>query len=232
MSARRAWLASMLVLAAIAAAACTVPTDDEARPIDPARLLSPSNKINCTAAGVGVQTATVQVYLVSQQRELPFVESVDRIITNTPPTPYDALNALLNCLVTEEDRRRGLATAVPEDTQLLGLDPAPDQPGFFEVRLGPLPNRGAQKADDLDKVAVAQIFFTVTGPGLTEQVRGLRFSIAGNAVAVNTDKRTVGRGQFVERADFIASAPPTTTASPSTRTPTTSTLAPTTTRAG
>jgi len=211
-SACRALVTALLVLMM---AACTVPSDDEARPIDPARLVSASNKANCTAPGVGAESVTVNAYLVNQQREPPFVTPVDRVITDKPPTPYEALNALVNCRVTDDDRRNGLATSIPEGTELLGLDPVsvPGKDGVCEVRLGRLPNRGSQKADDLDKLAVAQIFFTVTGPGLTEQVSGLKFMIDGRPVAVNTDRRTVSQNDVVTRDDFLSSSPPPTTTS-------------------
>ncbi len=221
MIARRVLTCVSVAVVALATAACTVPSDNEARPIDPARLGSAeSNKINCTTRSVGAQTETVQAYLVSQSDEPPFVTPVDRIITKLPPTPYSAVDALINCRVTDDESRRGLATLLPQGTQLIGLDPVPDQPGMYEVRLGALPNRGTQKVDDLDKLAVAQMFFTATGPGLTEQVRGLRFTIAGRAVAVNTDRVTVGQNDFVKREDFLRSSPPSAT------TPTTTTAIP------
>ena len=202
---------------ALATAACTVPSDNEARPIDHARLVSSqSTKINCTTPPVEAQTATVQAYLVSQKDEPPFVTPVERIITKLPATPYNAVDALINCRVTDDESRKGLATLLPQGTQLIGLDPVPDQPGMYEVRLGALPNRGTQKVDDLDKLAVAQMFFTATEPGLTEQVRGLRFTIAGRAVAVNTDRVTVGQNDFVKREDFLRSSPPSTSTPPTT----------------
>lgn len=228
---RATGFAGVLLAVALLVAACSVPTDGEARPLDPARLDAvASDKQNCGAPGVGTTSVDAHVYLVSQKDEPPYVLAVDRVIGNTDEaTPYAVLNALVNCRVSEEDRRRGLATALPDDLQLLGVDPVAEQPGMFEVRLELLRN-GRTTADDLDKLAVAQMFFTLTDERVTVRVRGVRFSVDGRPKAVNTDNRTVGVTSFVGRDDFAASSPrvvgttttaPTTTAAPTTAAPTT-----------
>ena len=202
------WMFAMLATVATIAAACTVPRDDQARPIDPSRLVSSaSNKINCASPGVDVPSTVLHVFLVSQNADPPFVTSVERVVSTPAATPRAALDALFNCRVTDEDRRNGLATDIPEETQLLGLDPIADRTGFYEVRIGRLQNRGAQKVNDLDKVAVAQIFFTAADAGLAQHVLGLQFSIDGRAVAVTTDRGTVSQSDFVCREDFLASSP-------------------------
>ncbi len=209
---KRPWALAMLASIAAIAASCTVPRDDQARPIDPTRLVSSaSNKINCASPGVDAPSTVLRVFLVSQKAEPPFVTPVDRVVATTAATPRAALDALFNCRVTDEDRRNGLATDIPEETILLGLDPIADRTGFYEVRIGRLQNRGAQKVNDLDKVAVAQIFFTAANAGLTQHVVGLQFNIAGRAVAVSTDRGTIGQSDFVCREDFSASGPSTAT---------------------
>ncbi len=207
---RRCSAGATAVLLPLFASACTVPSDDEARAIDPTRLVAASsNKINCTSPGVDVASIELLVYLVNTQDEPPAVTPVDRVLPESKPTAEAALGALFRCRVTTEETRDGLATVVPEETQLLGFGQIPGAaPGYYEARLGPLQNRGSKQVDDLDKVAVAQIFFTVTAPGLTDEVKGLRFSIDGRAVAVSTDKRTVSRTDFVTREDFVSSSPP------------------------
>lgn len=225
---RTAALARGLLALGLLAAACSVPTDGEAHPLDPARLDAVATaKQNCAAPGVGTTSVTARVYLVSQKDEPPYVLAVERVIGNTDQaTPYAVLDALVNCRVSEEDRRSGLATALPDDLQLLGVDPVADQPGMFEVRLGLLRN-GRTAVDDLDKLAVAQMFFTLTDERVTVRVRGVRFNIDGRPKAVNTDNRTVGVASFVGRDDFAASSPR--VVRTTTTVPTTTTAAPTTT---
>lgn len=205
--------ALLVLLALVVLAGCGVPSDDEAQPIDPARLEATTPaKRSCATAGVDGQTDPVTVYLVSQQSDPPFVTSVERVVENTEqPAPFNALEALFECLVTQEERRSGLASAIPEETRLLGVRLVDGDKGIYEVQLGPLRNRGGQRVDDLDKLAVAQIFFTATSPELGGLVRELKFVIDGRAVAVNTDRRTVGQDSSVRREDFVASSPTTTT---------------------
>lgn len=208
-------LAALTALAAIVVvtgAACSVPSDNEAQAIDPTRLVAASsNKINCTSPTVDVSSIQVRVYLVRTQDEPPTVTPINRMLPQSVATARAALDALFRCRVTTAENGAGLATVVPEETQVLGFDAIPGvEPGYYLVRLGPLQNRESKKVADLDKVAVAQIFFTVTAPGLADEVKGLRFSIDGRAVAVNTDRRTVSQADFVKRDDFIISSPPNT----------------------
>jgi hypothetical protein len=224
----------MVLFALLVLVGCSVPSDDEAQAIDPRRLESTATtKRSCAAPVVDGPAAPVKVFLVSQQSDLPNVRSVPRFVedANRPPA-FVALEALFECIVTQEDRRAGLASAIPDQTRLLGLRPVPGPEGSYEVQLGPLRNRSGQKVDDLDKLAVAQIFFTATESD--PAVRSLQFSIDGRPVAVNTDRRTVGQNVAVTREDFIASAP-LSPATSSTTAPTSTTASPaatTTARAG
>jgi hypothetical protein len=224
-----------LALVALVTPACSVPSDSEARAIDPARLqAAASSKQNCTAAGVDSPGVKARVYLVRQQNEPPNVMPVDRVLTNTEvATPLAVVQALVNCRVTDEEKRSGLATSLPDDAQVLGVDPVPDNPGIYEVRFGPLRRLSGQNADDLDKLAVAQIFFTLTDPGVSEAVRGVRFTVAGRPIAVNTDKRTVKASATVDRTDFAGSSPPSSVVPtvPPTLAPATTLAPPTTIRA-
>jgi spore germination protein GerM len=208
----------MVLLALVLLAGCSVPSDDEAQAIDPSRLESTATtKRTCASQGLDGQAATVNVFLVSQQSDPPNVKPVLRIVEDADgPSAFVALEALFECIVTQDERRAGLASAIPDETRLLALRPVDLAGGTYEVQLGPLRNRGGQKVDDLDKLAVAQIFFTATGSD--PEVKGLRFTIDGRAVAVNTDRRTVGQTDPVTREDFVASSPPapTTSTTPST----------------
>lgn len=227
-------LATFVVLV-VSVAACSVPSDDQARAIDPARLAaSASEKQSCTAPSVDAATIDARVYLVRQRGEPPDLTPVRRVLTAAnEPTPFAVMNALVNCRVTEEDKRNGLANALPGDLQLLGVDPVAGRPGLYEVRLAGLAGSNGQKKD-LDKLAVAQIFFTLTDPDVSETVRELRFTLAGRAIAVSTDNRTVGVNDTVRRDDFGTSVPVAgsvgTTTTPPTTVPVTTTAAPTTTR--
>lgn len=230
---RRARLAAV-VAAILLLGACSVPSDNEARPIDPARLAaSASEKQNCASPGLDTSAISARIYLVRQRGEPPDLAPVGRVLPGaTETTPFNVLSALVNCRVTEEDKRNGFATALPGDAQLLGVDPVAGRPGVYEVRLAALTGTGGQK-NDLDKLAVAQIFFTLTDPDVSETVRELVFTVGGRAVAVSTDNRTVGVNDTVRRADFLSSVPAgasaTTTTSTSTTSTTTTTVAPTTT---
>lgn len=203
-------LTALAVVVVVLDAACSVPSDNEARAIDPTRMVrASSNKINCASPGVDLPSIKLRVYLVNAENEPPVATPVDRVLPQSDATPRAALEALFRCRVTTEETGGGLATVIPEETQLLGFETIVGaEPGYYLVRLGSLQSRGSKKADDLDKAAVAQIFFTVTAPGLTEEVKGLRFSIDGRAVAVNTDRRTVSQSDFVKRDDFLSSSPP------------------------
>jgi hypothetical protein len=209
------------MLMALAGGACSVPNDDEARAIDPARLdAATSNKRNCSSQGVDVPAIEVRVYLVSYKvakttelgsvtQDAPSVSPVNRVVpAGDERAPGTALEALFNCRVTSEETGNGLATSVPEETQMLGLVEVSAADGLYEIRLGPLRTRGSKQVDDLDKLAVAQIFFTATAPGLVPEVKGLRFVIDGRAKAVSTDRSTVSQTEFVRRGDFKSSSPP------------------------
>jgi hypothetical protein len=216
----------MVLLALLVLAGCSVPSDDEAQAIDPSRLESTATpKRSCVApVVVDGRATTVYVYLVSQQSDPPNVKPVPRIVENAEQaSAFVALEALFECIVPQDDRRTGLATAIPDQTRLLALRPVNPADGTYEVQLGPLRNRAGQKVDDLDKLAVAQIFFTATGsdPAVTR----LRFTIDGRPVAVNTDRRTVGQTDSVIREDFIASSPPSLATTTSTTRPATATTA-------
>lgn len=216
-----------LLLALLVLAGCSVPTDNEARAIDPGRLeANTTTKRTCALPGVDGQPTELNVFLVSQQDDPPNVKPVRRTVEDAGlPSAFAALEALFECIVTQEDLRSGLASAIPEQTNFLAVRAVNPDDGLYEVQLGPLRNRAGQNVDDLDRLAVAQIFFTATGSD--PAVKGLRFVIDGRPAAVNTDRRTVGQAETVTREDFIASSPPTMTGTTSTATtrPTTSVAA-------
>lgn len=198
---------SLAVLATCAA--CAVPTDDEAQPIDPSRFEATSvAKRTCTTPPVDGVGATVHVYLVNQQNEPPNVAPALRIIDDaTTASPSVALEALFECIVTQDERGVGLVSAIPDETSLIALRPTGSGDGTWEVELGPLRRGGGQRVDNLDKLAVAQIFFTATAADPTGELRQLRFVIDKRRVAVNTDRRTVGQNDAVTREDFVVSSP-------------------------
>lgn len=129
-----------LALVALVAPACSVPSDSEARAIDPARLQAAApNKQNCTAAGVDSPGVKARADPVRQQNEPPNVVPVDRVLTDTATvTPFAVLQALVNCRVTDEEKRSGLATSLPDDAEVLGVDPVPDNPWDLRGALRPV----------------------------------------------------------------------------------------------
>lgn len=210
-SARTMWSAALAMLTLVASA-CSVPSEQTARPIEPERLVTTATaKPNCNIAQLGERAEPILVYLVSRRDERAFVVPVERLTTGEL-TPAMALTALFDCRVTDDDCGRGLTTAIPDQTKLLDLVPLGQSD--FEVRMSALLDQDLRPVDDLTRLAVAQILYTANSGQVTNGPLRLRFVIDGQPVSVNTDARTVPVGAFVSLDDFDTTLSATTTTQP------------------
>jgi hypothetical protein len=222
---RIAALAAVIALTA----ACGVPRDSTARPISQANLpVAPPDTSTCPE--IPLEHVLVPVYVVAQQEDKSFLQPIERVVAS-PPSPRDVLQRLIECPVSEAERReQRLVSFIPERARLVQFKHVVDK--FYEIWLGPLRSNEGERVEELPKLAVAQMVFTVVNSDLFPDIDGVRFVINEKAVAVQTDRETKSPGAFVTREDFSSSRPPaTTTTTTATTTTTTSTTTTTTTTA-
>lgn len=169
----RPWRAlALLLLAALAPAACGLTTDSEPDLIAsgeiPADLLDPEQTTSTTRSGA---TASVPVYLIQRTGTTTQLVPVIREVED-PTRPGQRIEALLQP-TSKEEQDRGLTSSVPADTVLLGtpvLDAASQELTLdFSEQLFDV--EGSELAQ-----AFAQIVWTVTE---LEGVRGVRFLVEG-----------------------------------------------------
>jgi hypothetical protein len=214
-------LVIVLSTLALLLAACSVPRDDKAKPVDAQLIPALGPQLSeCTdLTEFGAESVLVYAILTQENNAVRTLEPIERYALSA--RPKDALERLFECPPTETEAKRGLTTEIPKST----LDDVKDVGGgTYEVSLRNLPSSNGQ-TEELSALAVGQIVYTLTEfPG----VNGVLFTIGGEPRGVNTDGATTQPGTPVGRQDFSSSAPTTTTTT-TTSTSTTTTTTTTTT---
>jgi spore germination protein GerM len=193
---RFAPLVAVLVALAVAAVACGVPADDQARPIPDDALpfdLSPPVSGDQPATS-GPFTEVVYFYDAGIERLVPVQRPVEARFS-----VEDRLNALLGGLV-QEDIDRSLATFLADGTALAS------PPEIVENRVVVLDFNGAfteGQANDDHRKAVAQVVWTVTD---IEGISAVLFERNGEVQReVNGDGEQVAGP--LNRSDFLGLGP-------------------------
>jgi hypothetical protein len=199
------------VLAGAAAVAllagCSIPSDSSAQRIDASLLPQLGPTANNCADLTGTVSAKVPLFFVTGQEETRILAPLERDV-DRPVTAQNVLQRLFDCPPTTAEQDSGFTTQIPVTT-LEGF--VEIEPGRYEVHLSPLRSREGGEVDELSRLAVAQIVYTVTNPDLPEPVWGVRFVIDGEPKASNTDGATKAADEFVTRNDFTVTQPTTTT---------------------
>jgi hypothetical protein len=210
--------AAVLALTALASgllAACGIPTDGAPREIS--RDALPPELIDPSAEPVESDDALqfVTLYLVSaDETEGESLVAVRRAVP-MPTDPAEVPRALAEALIGSSPDQLGrtdLVNALPSDVQVRSAVLGDD--GVLDLDLTNLGN--VESA--LQRLAVAQLIFTLTGPD-DPTVRAVRFSVDGQEVAVPVENGVAAPGTPVTRADEPSLVPrPTATTSSTTTT--------------
>jgi spore germination protein GerM len=116
----------------------------------------------------------------------------------TPADPEDLPRAVIDALISlnpTASGQTGLVNAVPTETRVLRAELGDDD--VLDLDLTNLADVESARL----RLAVAQIVFTATGITALP-VRGVRFAIDGEPVAVPTEGGTSGTGEVITRASF------------------------------
>ncbi len=180
----------MLIAAGLlAAAACGLPEDDTARPLDPdgSEIL-----VDDTAPTTPGQQAarTVVLYFVRKGDLVRQERPSDR-----PAEPAAVIRSLLEG-VTADEKGADLTSAIPPETELRGIERGQD--GVLTVDLGP---QMSTITSTSALTAYGQIVFTATG---LKGVTAVRFRIDGEPVAAPTEE---GNLEVARRTNYPELAP-------------------------
>jgi hypothetical protein len=192
---------------------CGIPEDGQPRDIAdaalPPELADPG--VSSTAVGGGEGSLQeVDLYLVrtdgsSGEALVPVPRTI-----RLPSSRDAAARALTEALITSSPEllsEPDLVNAVPSDVQVHSAVVRDD--GVLELDLTNLGNSQSQ----LQRLAVAQLIFTLTGPERLG-IDAIRFSVDGAEVAVPIEGKVAPPGTAVGRADepsFLPAESPTTT---------------------
>lgn len=185
---RLAALTALVVLAA-GTAACGLPEDDTARPLEPdgSEILSDDT----APTTPGQQAArTVVLYFVENENLVRQERPSDR-----PAEPAAVLRSLLEG-VTADEKNADLTSAIPPETELRSVEVGEDD--VLTVDLGP---QMTTITSTSELTAYAQIVFTATG---LEGVGAVRFRIDGEPVDAPTEQ---GNLEVARRSDYPELAP-------------------------
>lgn len=192
-TARRALV--LVVLLAVALAACGVTTDESPDLISgaeiPADLLDPEQTTSTTQPGA---TAEVTVYLIKRTGTTTQLVPVTREVED-PSRPGQRVEALLRP-TSKEEQEQGLTSSIPAGTVLLGTP-------VLDTETQELTLDFSEELFDVEGTelaqAFAQIVWTVTE---LEGVRGVRFLVedepqrAPNADGVEQDGAVTATGDY------------------------------------
>lgn len=200
---RAALAAALAVAAAMLIGSCGIPTERHARDI-PIEAIGP-------AAEQSVPSTTSTLPPESSSRETLYLvrtgdpassgsERLEALVTDVPnasdpaQVPRLVIERLIGLSPTDLSRP-GLVNALPTGTRVLSATVGAD--GVLDLNLSGL----SSVESALQRLAVAQIVFTVTGLP-SQDITGVRFSLDGTPAAVPVEEGTKGAGQVVTRDDY------------------------------
>lgn len=195
--------AIVVLVAVLAAAGCSLRSDDAPRPIAKDAIppvLFQQNPSSTTTQPSDTGTPRRYVYLVSAQDTDEVLERASVAIT-APANPDELPRIIIERLVNNPPVTAELTSAIPPGTKVLGVVKRGD---LLEIDLS---NLGAIEGPR-QRLAVAQIVYTATA---IAGISGVRFLIDGNLSAVPLEGRTSEPGETIRRADFPKLDPTATT---------------------
>lgn len=194
---------TFIALIVLVASACSIPTDDRAHEIPPDVIGSlsqaPSSTTTSTSAPAGSRRETL--YLVrTGDPAISGSGTLEPVLVDIPDTnniddlPRVVIERLIS-LSPADIGQSGSVNAIPKGTRVSHA--TVDDDGVLNLDLSGL----SEIESALQRLAVAQVVFTVTG--LTNSpVRGIRFSVDGNLAAVPVEEGTKAAGDVVTRNDY------------------------------
>ncbi|MGI9600780.1 MAG: hypothetical protein ACR2QE_02765 [Acidimicrobiales bacterium] len=222
-------ISTLLLAVFVLAAACSVPTEDAATPVDPGDVppeLQPvvTQTTQTTLPPIGTD---VPLYLYNTQTQR--LEAVERTVEQEAVDVADALRLLLSYEPTQEDFDNNLITRLVGDADPDDPDANPTQLELVSVQSGPgqinIRIRGQIQALNPARLQLfAQIVFTASHPGLEGSAPNVLIQNAGGVNRPVTTAETDVPGS-VRRSDYPGLDPDRVEQPPAT----TTTVAPTTT---
>ena len=191
----RGVLATLLAGAIALLAACApLPAENQPRAIDrdkvPDLFAAPT-----TTAPHGSEQGAVCFVLQTAGSETSDSACIAAMFTDVSPrTLFDALAAGPD----DEQKKEGLTSLVPGDTELLGAEPAPDAPGVLVIDLSSEIN---SLSSPNNTIAYRQIVETLTNDINGLGVHAVRVKIDGKPTKIPTDK---GQLATADPSDFTA----------------------------
>lgn len=182
---------------------CSIPTDDRAHEIPTDAIAPvmqpPSSATTSPVASEGSRSETI--YLVrTGEPTSSGSQQLDPMVIDIPGSddinqiPRLVIERLIN-LSPAEFGQNGLVNALPKSTKV--IDANIDDNDILNLNLSGL----AEIESALQRLAVAQVVFTVTGLTGTV-VKGVRFSVDGELASVPVEEGTKAAGDVVTRDDY------------------------------
>lgn len=193
-------LVALACVSAVLVAACGIPTDESAHEI-PIQTLGSINPTPATTAP-GSDTSSQEVlYLVrTGDPATSGSERLEAVLVDVPSTddasklPRAVIERLIS-ITPADTGQTGVVNALPASARVLSVRVGDDR--VLDLDMSGL----ATVESALQRLAVAQIVFTVTGL-TTENIIGVRFSLDGTRVAVPVEEGTKDAGEIVTRNDY------------------------------
>jgi spore germination protein GerM len=193
---RRPTTTAAVVLAlALVGAACGIPTDHTARPIDQEALPAALAPQTTTSLALAAGTEPVRIFLVRNDGSTAALAAVTMGIPD-PKTPSDRISAVMKLLISEQPAASGatrnMTNTVPSSMRVL------------DIKIdGHVLNLDVSNLDNVEstqqRLAFAQMVYTVTDlPGID----AVRFWINHREAQVPLDQSTSSLGQAINRGDY------------------------------
>jgi len=176
-------------------AACGIPTDHTARPIDQDALPAALAPQTTTTLALAAGTTPVRIFLVRNDGSTAALAAVTMGIPD-PKTPADEISAVMKLLISEQPAASGatqnLTNTIPSSVRVLD----------FKMD-GHVLNLDVSNLDNVEstqqRLAFAQMVYTVTDlPGIDS----VRFWINHHMAQVPLDQSTSSLGQAIDRGDY------------------------------
>lgn len=199
-SRRMIHLTSLLCVVLLGITACGIPVDEKAHEI-PEQVLGTITPSPSTTTPEADGTTQETLYLVrTGDPASSGSERLEAVLVDVPSTddvtklPRSVIEALIS-LAPSDTGQSGAVNALPAGARVLSASVTGDN--VLDLNMSGL----ASVESALQRLAIAQIVFTVTGL-TSENIYGVRFSLDGTHVAVPVEEGTKDAGDIVTRNDY------------------------------
>ena len=190
-------LVAVVIVAALAATGCGIPSDSHARPLDqgalPPQLIStPTTTTPDGSTGLDQQATLYLVTMVGDSEKLVPVSTEISYVLDQNELPRQVIEALIAQQPKPTSSASDQTNAIPTSVT---VSSATVNDGVLDLDLSGLSNVELTR----QRLAAAQIVFTATE---LRGVRAVRFWIDGQPGAVPLDDQASTAGQAITRADY------------------------------